>query len=212
MGASAEVVWSGNRCSGGSSVTDFGLITQSAIGIVFLISVVGKLKDPRMFAPAIEDYEIIPEQASLIASVLIMAAEVGLSIAHLAGFFVKSAALLGCGLFISFAVSVTINLRRRRTLPCYCFDTRGGSPISGRTLLRLCVLICAELFLVLQPTSTWVYWNVSGTNLYLADIGWHLFWAVLLLATCSWIVSLPEVLELLSKRSQATAPKSVHVS
>ena len=47
-------------------MTDFGLITQSAIGIVFLISVVGKLKDPRMFARAIEDYEIIPEQASLI--------------------------------------------------------------------------------------------------------------------------------------------------
>jgi len=173
------------------------LIAQFTVGTVFLLSVASKLTHHRAFARAIEDYEIVPEPMALSLSVSIILIETWLGVTHFAGWWLRVAAPLGIGVFITFAVAVAINLRRGRVLPCYCFDASGGEPISDRTLLRLVLLIFIEAFLMANPSQLSTYSAVSAGTLYLADLAWYFFCAMLLLVAFSWLLSLPEVAELL---------------
>jgi methylamine utilization protein MauE len=176
-------------------VTELCLIARLTIGTVFLLSAAGKLRAPRSFAHAIEDYEILPGRMVAGASIFIIVVESWLAIAHLLGWWLRLAVPVGLGIIASFTVAVAINLRRGRTLPCYCFDATGGESISRRTLARLLLLLSTEVFLLANP-------NLFPTNRILheyrgVELGLAFFWATFLMVVLSWIFSLPELAEVL---------------
>ncbi len=185
---------------------EMGLVVQLALGIVFLLSAAGKLRDPAGFARGVADYQIVAASVAHPVGLLIIALEGWLAIAHLTGWLLAAAVPLGFGMLTTFAVAVGMNLGRGRVLPCYCFGGRGEETISARTLARLLLLLLCEALLLadssLFTTSQLVYHSriVSFSELALA-----LFWATFLLAVGSWVFSLPDLVDLLRPCRTCTA-------
>jgi hypothetical protein len=174
-------------------MTDFHLIVQLTVGVVFLLSAVGKLRNPRAFAFGIEDYEILPDRLASSAAVLIIVFESWVAIAHITGKGLRLAVPVAFGLLASFAIAVAVNLRRGRVLSCYCFDAGGGKSISRLTLFRLLLLISTEIFLFASPSKGWI--SMQSHNA--AAIGLTFCWVTFVLVASSWLLSLPDLADLL---------------
>ena len=189
------------------------LVMQLALGLVFLLSAAGKLRDPAGFARGVVDYRILPASLAYPLGFLILGIEGWLAIAHLTGWLLAAAVRVGFGTLASFAVAVGVNLARGRALPCYCFSGHGGETISGRTLARLLLLLSGEAHLLahsnLLTTSQLAY---TGRSVSFGDLALALFWATFLLVVGSWVLNFPDLVGMLrpckacAGRAAATAP------
>jgi len=177
------------------------LVIQLAIGAVLLFSSLGKWRDPIGFAQGVADYDVLPDPLALIFGLLLLPLETAIAVSHLTGWWISSAVLLGLAMFGSFAVAVAINLRRGRSLPCYCFGDRTGETISPQTLARLILLIAGEGLLLLSlqrsGTDSLVYHQLATPR----GFGFALFWTAFVVVIAMWILGLPDLHELLRSRS-----------
>ena len=177
---------------------EMGLVLQLALGVVFLLSAAGKLRDPKGFALAVADYQVLPALLAYPVSLLIIGLESWLAITHLTGLLMAVAAPLGFATLASFVVAVGVNLKRGRGLPCYCFGGRGGETISSRTLTRLILLLSCEGLLLADPiffTTNQLIYPDRITRF--SDLALALFWATFLLVGGSWLLNLPDLMDLL---------------
>src|SRR5437867_2545141 len=117
------------------------LVFQLALGLVFLFSTTGKLRDATGFSRGIAEYKIVPSVLVHPVALLVILAEACLALTHLTGLLLGLAAPFGFFMLIGFAAAVGVNLRRGRTLSCHCFGTADGETISRRTLARLLMLL-----------------------------------------------------------------------
>lgn len=177
------------------------LVVQLALGIVFAFSTVAKLRDPTSFARGVADYHILTASAAYPVGLLIICLEGWLAIAHLTGWLLAVAVPLGFAMVASFTVAVAVNIERGRALPCYCFGSRSGERISGRTVARLLLLLSCEALLLANHdlfTANHVVFPQQVTGL--LEFGFALFWATFLLVVGSWLLSLPDLVLLLRPR------------
>lgn len=168
------------------------LVVQLALGLVFALSTAGKLRAPLAFARGVADYDLLPRALAFPAALMLIPAEAFLAAAHLTGWRLEWAVPMGLATLGGFALAVGLNLRRGRGLPCYCFDGRGGEPISSRTLARLALLLCAEASLLGGPLDAGrVYPDRLSAP---ADLAFALLWALAALWLGIWLLSLPDVI------------------
>lgn len=179
------------------------LVIQLAIGCVLLFSSVGKWRDPVGFAHGVEDYDVLPDRLAFIFGLLLAPLETAVAVSHLTGWWISAALFLGLAMFGSFAAAVAINLKRGRSLPCYCFGDSTGETISVQTLARLLLLIGGEglLLLSLQTsvTANPVYHQVATFR----ELGFALFWTVLVVMAAMWLLGLADLFELRSRLAPA---------
>lgn len=178
---------------------------QLGLGLVFALSVVPKLRRPRSFARNVEEYRLLPRRASLAVAVPLIAVELALALALLAGTQTGPALLLVLALLAVFLAAVAVNLRRGRRVACGCFGDR-AEPISGRSVARLLVLAAAAgALLVLRAAG---YGRDAGLTslgaVPLTDLlsSWLLAVALLLLA--SWALRLPEIVAMSRTNQEVT--------
>ena len=169
-------------------LSEWYFVVRLALGLVFLLSVAGKLRNPRAFARGVAEYHIIPGLIVIPVTILIIGLEGWLSLAHLAAWETTIAFPIGLTTFVSFALAVGINLVRGRALPCHCFGGSDDEAISNRTLVRLFLLASSEAFLVMVNRRTPVQQSISITNL-----ASTVFWAVFLLIGGSWLLNLGDL-------------------
>jgi hypothetical protein len=177
------------------------LVIQLAIGSVLLFSSLGKWRDPVGFAHGVEDYDVLPDRLAVIFGLLLVPLETAVAVSHLTGWWISATVPLGLAMFGSFAVAVALNLKRGRSLPCYCFGDSTGGSISPQTLARLLLLIGGEgvLLLSLQTSGTanLVYHQLAT----LRDLGFALFWTALVVVAVMWLLGLADLFELLRSHS-----------
>jgi len=172
-------------------LADAFLVIQLALGLVFAVTATAKLRAPKVFARGVVDYRIVPHSLAYPLGFVLIGAEALLAIAHLTGCLLAIAIPLGFGMLTSFAVAVSVNLSRGRSLPCYCFGGNSEEQISLHTLTRVLLLTGAELFLFAQPNLF-----SRGQIIYprkiasLSQVGLAFFWAAFLLAVLSWVFNL----------------------
>ncbi len=171
-------------------MAEFRLVVQLALGIVFLLSSAGKLQDRGRFARGLAAYRILPGSWANPASLLVIALESLLAVAHLTGYLLGIAVPVGLGLLGSFGVAVGVNLKRGRALPCYCFG-RSGDTISSATLARLVLMASGEAFLL------GAHRPIYTPQLALPDLAFALFWAAVTLLTGLWLFALRDLGRLL---------------
>jgi hypothetical protein len=175
------------------------LSVQLALGLVFLLSALGKALNPAGFARGVKEFQILPGSLAYIAGLLLIPLEMFLAVSHLTGWLLGLGVLIGLATIASFVVAVSINLKRGRALPCYCFSGQGGETLSGRTVARLLLLFAGELLLIADPglfsASELIYPGRVGD---LSELGFSLFWAIFTLIAGMWLLSLPDVIELLN--------------
>jgi uncharacterized membrane protein YphA (DoxX/SURF4 family) len=179
---------------------EIDLVLQLTIGVVFLLSAIGKLRDPSGFAQGLAEYELVPRRLSYSAALILTASEALLALSHLTGWMLQLAAPLGICLLVCFALAVGANLRRGRILPCYCFGGRGKEYISGATLARLIMLISAEASLTALINSS-VRPKLQALHIREArELGFTLLWVAVLFIVATWSLSIRTLWSLLSFR------------
>lgn len=174
------------------------LVVQLAVGLVFLLSVNGKLMNPLGFARGVIEYRILPDRVSYLAGLLLIPTEILLAATHLTGWLLSFGVLSGIAVLTCFMTGVAINLRRGRLLPCHCFGASKGDVISGRTLARLALLMAGELLLLAgvdfsmanNPVTLDQFRDVS-------EFGSAFLSAVFLLVFGNWLLTAADVMKLL---------------
>lgn len=163
------------------------LVARLALGLVFLLSTLGKLRRPAAFLRGVAEYEILPAPLAYVFGALLIPVEAFLAVAHLTGWGLRVAVPLGIAVLLTFATAVGINLGRNRDLLCHCFDSLGGERISARSLAQLGLLLAAEALLLSGPALR----PFGGGDLALAGV-----WAVFSLLAGLWLLRADEVFQL----------------
>lgn len=178
------------------------LVAQLALGLVFLLSTLGKLRRPAAFLRGVAEYEILPVPLAKVFGAVLIPVEAFLAAAHLTGRGLRVAVPLGIVILLTFATAVAINLGRNRDLLCHCFDSLGGERISARSLAQLALLLAAEGLLLSGPALR----PADPGDLALAGV-----WAVFCLLAGLWLLRADEVFQLFRRYrcktcSQAPTP------
>ncbi|HEX4965579.1 MAG TPA: MauE/DoxX family redox-associated membrane protein [Thermoanaerobaculia bacterium] len=187
------------------------LVAQLALGLVFLLSALGKLRHPAAFLRGVAEFEILPVPLAKAFGAVVIPAEAFLAAAHLTGWGLRVAVPLGIALLLAFTTAVTVNLRRNRDLLCHCFDSLGGERVSARSVAQLVLLLAAELLLLSQPPGL-VYPQKVAT---LGDLALAAVWAVFSLLAGLWLLRADEVIQLFRRHRCKTcsqAPEARPVS
>ena len=177
-------------------LAELRFVTQLAVGVVFLTSAAVKVGDPRGFARGVSDYQVVWPFLATPLSFVVISLESWLAVVHLAGWALTIAVPIGIAMLAGFATGVGVNLARGRALPCYCFG-RGSEFISGRSLVRLLLLISGEALLL---TTNRIQYPRQFTRL--PELALALFWAIVLLMTGSWLLSFGDLVALLRPMPQ----------
>jgi uncharacterized membrane protein YphA (DoxX/SURF4 family) len=115
------------------------------LGLVFLVSGLGKVFERERTVQTVIAYNVLPEFLARIYGLLLPWGELALAGLLLIGLLTKSAAFLLALLLISFAIAVSVNLARGREMDCGCFGRVVREKISWRTLVRIAVLLALAI-------------------------------------------------------------------
>lgn len=170
-------------------MTTIVLIARLLLGLVFALSAVTKLRDPRGFAKGVERFGLLPHQVTVVAALMLIALEAVVAAALLAGFAVQAAVPVAAALLVFFVGLMSYNLRRNDPLPCYCFGTGSSEVHPNIVLIRLGLLSMAMLVVLAS-------WFAEGSSLLTQPLAADaLLIAVGILLLGGWLLRLPDLRE-----------------
>lgn len=174
------------------SLSSIGLeAVRIAIGLVFLFSSIGKLRDVRGFVKGVVDYQVLPASLATAYGYLVVPTEVFVGVSLILGWQVGVGAVVALLLLISFLIAVSINLRRQRDLTCHCFGANSNEKVSRRSLARIVVLMAGALTALLTAGSS----SALFAGGQIAEGLVKLTIAFFALAVGMWMLALPDLLQ-----------------
>lgn len=129
------------------SVIERALLTS--LGLVFLISVLPKLRAPAQFGSAVVAYRVLPPEVARPFAYIVIVVELGLAISFAIEVGLDLSLPVAALLLSAFLIAVALNLRRGHDVPCACF----GDPserISGHSIARLLILLPVVVMLLVS--------------------------------------------------------------
>lgn len=120
---------------------------STAVALVFGYAALAKLFGIRAFVAGIRDYRIVPgRMAPVVAGVLILS-ESGIAVTHFARISLSLAVPATTVVLSVFLIMTALDKVRGTKRPCLCFGANGEDAIDNFALLRICLLLSAELTL-----------------------------------------------------------------
>lgn len=169
------------------------LVSQLAIGLVFLTASVNKLRDISGFFAGINEYGIVPAYLVRAVGVAVVVAEALVALSHLSGWLLVVAVPASVVLLSAFLIAIVVTIRRGLTVPCLCFGVGADHETASlRSAIRLISILAIEAALLyrLLGSSDWPSPLArSGGELLAALLA-----AALALTISSWVFSSPEVI------------------
>ena len=130
-------------------------LTRIVLGIVFLFSATGKIRNPNYFVRAVSNYHILPKLLVKPFALCLPWVEVLLGVLLLFGYQTRIAAVISGGLFLVFFLALEINLVRGHTnIDCGCFGAGHRDRISNQLLLRDLFLMALSIFVAIGGSGT----------------------------------------------------------
>lgn len=171
---------------------------QLALGAVFLLAVVPKLRRPKRFARTVAGYRLLPRSLAPVAAHGLLAAESVLALTLLTGWLTAVAVPLAIATLAVFLAAAGYTLSRGRRIPCGCFGN-ANELLSARTLVRLALLLGAAALLLVFRLTTGVRPLaiadvVSSYGVQMSTV------ALFLLMSGMWLLHLPELRDVLAGR------------
>jgi len=123
---------------GASLTTSLRLI----LGITLIFAGLTKARDLPNFVIGVIYYKVLPENVARWYGRLLPFVEIGAGALLLFGIWTKLVSILSIGIFVSFSIAVSLNLARKRKIPCFCFGAN-SSEIGWYTLVRISPLVQA---------------------------------------------------------------------
>lgn len=133
----------------------FALICRLTLAIIFFYAGIEKIINPRDFAVAIYNYQLLPDCAVNALAVILPWLEIIVAICLVAGLYVRGATLISSALFLTFATALAISLVRGLDISCGCFGAASGS-INWLYLARDLSLFCMSVFVLIYDRG-WRY-------------------------------------------------------
>jgi uncharacterized membrane protein YphA (DoxX/SURF4 family) len=172
-------------------------IVRTAIGIVFLMSFLGKARDVDGFLDSVVDYEILGRRIAIVLGAVVIPLEAVVAISLLTGIQARVGEVLALVLLGIFTVGVGVNLARGRRVACGCFGARDKERISTRTMFRLALLAAGvAVALVYGSTMPLITESLVGTAVRISLV-------VLVLVAASWVLAVPEMAWLVAARGRS---------
>lgn len=135
-------------------LTSLGLVLRFILGLTLLWAGISKFKQWSRLVHGVIEYHILPPAPARLYGRLLPLLEVGTGALLFLGILVRAAALLASLMFLSFAIAVSINLARRRDMPCFCFGADSTDKLGWHTLIRILLLLSFTLGLILLPDAS----------------------------------------------------------
>ena len=123
-------------------------LARIAVAAVFLGACIAKIRDPELFALAVNRYRILPgEFVNLVAIVLPwIELTAGLAVLAAPARLRAAGALILAGMLAVFTIAISLNMLRGIEASCGCFSTRADAAVSdGWNLVRNGALIWLAL-------------------------------------------------------------------
>ncbi len=133
----------------------FALICRLTLAIIFFYAGIEKIINPRDFAVAIYNYQLLPDCVINLSAIFLPWLEVLIAANLVIGINTRGAVLLSILLFLIFATALTINLVRGLDISCGCFGASSGN-ISWFYLVRDLSLFCLSVFVLIYDRG-WRY-------------------------------------------------------
>jgi uncharacterized membrane protein YphA (DoxX/SURF4 family) len=124
------------------------IVFRLVLAIIFFYAGIEKIIDPKVFAVAVYNYQLLPDFAVNTVAVILPWLEVLIATCLLTGYYVRGAAVISSGLFLTFASALTINLVRGLDISCGCFGASSGS-INWLYLVRDLSLLSMSVFVLI---------------------------------------------------------------
>jgi hypothetical protein len=132
------------------------------LGIIFFYAAIEKIIDPKEFAIAIYNYQLLPDRLVNLLAVMLPWLEVFVAACLICGIYVRGAALLSSLLFLAFSSALTISLIRGLDISCGCFG-KSSDNITWLYLVRDWTLLTMSFF-VLCCDRGWKYFSTWRTS------------------------------------------------
>ena len=131
----------------------FVWLARIAVAAIFLGACIAKIRNPELFALAVNRYRILPgEFVNLVAIVLPwIELSTGLAVLAAPARLRAAGALIIAGMLTVFTIAISLNLLRGIEASCGCFSTRADAAVSdGWNLVRNGALIWLSLAVFLD--------------------------------------------------------------
>ena len=133
---------------------DLAVVARFALAAVFLSAGVAKVSRRSEFADAVRNYDLLPEQLSLVTGRLLPVVEVLLGAMLFTGIALPEAAGVTGVALLTFSTAIVVNLLRGREIECGCFGLIAESTLGWTSVIRNFVLITVTGLVVWHPAST----------------------------------------------------------
>lgn len=139
------------------------LAARIVLGCVFIYASLDKIMHPGLFAEAVYNYQLSPEEAVNLVAIWLPWLEFLSGTLMVLGLWIRGSTLILSGLMVVFMAALGINLARGLDIHCGCFTTQGSDPMTILTLFRdsCFLLIALYLFWLYQIKSVPVKFSLS---------------------------------------------------
>ena len=123
-------------------------LARIAVAAVFLGACIAKIRDPELFALAVNRYQILPGAFVNLVAIVLPWIELtaGLAVLAAPARLRAAGALLLAGMLTVFTIAISLNMLRGIEASCGCFSTRADAAVSdGWNLVRNGALIWLAL-------------------------------------------------------------------
>ena len=109
-------------------------LLRVTVGAAFVLAGVLKIAAPARFAGAVGNYRLVPHELINLVAIVVPWIEVVAGLCVLAGFWLRSGALIITAMTAVFFFVITSALARGLNIECGCFGTVGGKTIGLQNL------------------------------------------------------------------------------
>jgi hypothetical protein len=183
-------------------------VIQLALGAFLVFSSLGKVTHYSGFLRGVQEYDILPIALAKVFGIFVMIFELALAISHLTGLALSFMAQCGAILFFLFLVAIVVNLMRREQLPCYCLGTSEGEMISRKSVVRLVIMIGAEILLVRHVGFSFESMSPLQFISSAEDIVALITWSIFVLIGMTWLLSSADILRVVVLLSRGLLSKT----
>jgi len=124
----------------------FTVILRIGLGLAFIYASIHKILDPKAFAEAVYNYQILPDQFINLTAVALPVIEIIAGLCLVFNFWTPGAVTLINGMLIVFIAATAFNLSRGLSIHCGCFQSPGSEAADKWDMILTIVLDSAMLF------------------------------------------------------------------
>lgn len=122
------------------------------IGLIFLLSSITKLRDPKGFTMAVYNFRVMPAPLADLYAALIPYVEMVTGALLLVGLFTQMAAAAAFLTLLSFTLAIGWNLARGHHPDCHCFGNLFSEELSSMLVIRNTALMAIVSVAIFTPS------------------------------------------------------------